>query len=209
MPKIRDIAAALKADLTGDGEIIVEGINHPAAAGPQDLALALEDSALSALGESAAPAAIVARGAETPARLRAVIAVDFPALRHGDLDPPLRQRAPCGNGNASDRGGRPLGGDRGLRLHRPLRRHRARGAHRPGNGHPSPCHHRRPCPDRRRMPVPSRRQDRRAGRDRRPGHPASQLQHRGRWLQLRHSRAGIAAAARGRPASPASPRWGP
>ncbi len=78
MPKIRDIAAALKADLTGDGEITVEGINHPAAAGPQDLALALEDSALSALGESAAPAAIVARGAETPARLRAVIAVDFP-----------------------------------------------------------------------------------------------------------------------------------
>ena len=78
MPKIKDIAAALKADLTGDGEIVVEGINHPASAGPRDLALALEDSALSALGESAAPAAIVARGAETPARLRAVIAVDFP-----------------------------------------------------------------------------------------------------------------------------------
>ena len=32
MPKIKDIAAALKADLTGDGEITVEGINHPAAA---------------------------------------------------------------------------------------------------------------------------------------------------------------------------------
>jgi len=78
MPKIKDIAAALKADLTGDGEITVEGINHPAAAGARDLALALEESALSALGESAAPAAIVMRGAETPARLRAVIAVDFP-----------------------------------------------------------------------------------------------------------------------------------
>jgi hypothetical protein len=78
MPKIKDIAAALKADLTGDGEITVEGINHPAAAGARDLALALEESALSALGQSAAPAAIVMRGAETPARLRAVIAVDFP-----------------------------------------------------------------------------------------------------------------------------------
>jgi len=73
MPKIKDIAAALKADLTGDGEITVEGINHPAAAGARDLALSLEESALSALGESAAPASIVMRGAETPARLRAVI----------------------------------------------------------------------------------------------------------------------------------------
>lgn len=78
MPKLKDIAAALAADLTGDGELVVEGLNHPAAAGPKDLALALEESALSALGTSAAHAAIVQRGAATPRGLGAVLAVDHP-----------------------------------------------------------------------------------------------------------------------------------
>ena len=78
MPKIGEIAEALKADLAGDGELVVEGVNHPAAAGPRDLALALEETALAALGASAAQAAIVLRGSETPARLRAVLTVDHP-----------------------------------------------------------------------------------------------------------------------------------
>lgn len=78
MTKIKDIAASLKADLIGDGEILIEGINHPAAAGPKDLALAMEESALAALAGSAARAAIVMRGAETPSSLAVVLAVDHP-----------------------------------------------------------------------------------------------------------------------------------
>lgn len=78
MAKLKDIAAALKADLTGDGELVVEGVNHPAAAGPKDLALALEESALSALGGTAARAAILRRGTEAPAGLAAVLTVDHP-----------------------------------------------------------------------------------------------------------------------------------
>lgn len=78
MPKLKDIAATLKADLTGDGELVVEGLNHPTAAGPRDLALALEESALSALGGTAARAAILRRGTEAPAGLAAVLTVDHP-----------------------------------------------------------------------------------------------------------------------------------
>jgi UDP-3-O-[3-hydroxymyristoyl] glucosamine N-acyltransferase len=78
MHRLKDIAAELQAELTGDGEIEVWGINHPAQAGPKDLALAIEESALSALAETAAPAAVVRRGAEVPAGLRAVLAVDHP-----------------------------------------------------------------------------------------------------------------------------------
>src|SRR5262249_23873176 len=78
MPRVQDIAAGIGAVLTGDGALVVEGINHPAAAGPKDLALAMEEGALSALGNSAAPAACVLRGAEAPAGLQAVLAVDHP-----------------------------------------------------------------------------------------------------------------------------------
>ena len=170
------------------------GHQSPGRRRPEDLALALEESALSALGESAAPAAIVARGAETPARLRAVIAVDFPRYAMATLTRLFANAPHAATGTHPTAVVDPSAVIEDSVSIGPFVVRRARRAHRPGNGHPSPCHHRRSCPDRRRMPVPSRRQDRRAGRDRRPGHPASQLQHRGRWLQFRHSRAGVAAA---------------
>jgi UDP-3-O-[3-hydroxymyristoyl] glucosamine N-acyltransferase len=78
MPRLQDIAAGIGAALTGDGEFVVEGINHPAAAGPRDLALAMEEGALAALGDSVAPAAVVLRGVEIPSGLKAVLAVDHP-----------------------------------------------------------------------------------------------------------------------------------
>jgi UDP-3-O-[3-hydroxymyristoyl] glucosamine N-acyltransferase len=78
MPRVQDIANGIGAALSGDGELVVESLNHPTAAGPRDLALAMEDSALAALGDSVAPAAVVRRGAETPSRLQAVLAVDHP-----------------------------------------------------------------------------------------------------------------------------------
>ena len=78
MLRVADIAGELKADLTGDGELQVSGINHPAAAGPRDLALAIEESALAALAGSGARAAVVLRGSETPSNLSAVLAVDHP-----------------------------------------------------------------------------------------------------------------------------------
>jgi UDP-3-O-[3-hydroxymyristoyl] glucosamine N-acyltransferase len=78
MPKIADIAARLGADLTGDGSLVVEGLNHPSAAGPRDLAIALEESALAALAGSPARAAVIRRGAEMPSGLAAVLTVDHP-----------------------------------------------------------------------------------------------------------------------------------
>ena len=146
MPKIKDIAAALKADLTGDGEITVEGINHPAAAGPKDLALALEDSALSALGESAAPAAIVARGAETPARLRAVIAVDFPRYAMATLTRLFANAPHAATGTHPTAVVDPSAVIEDSVSIGPFVCIGPGCAHRPGHGHPSPCHHRAPMP---------------------------------------------------------------
>ncbi len=78
MPRLDEIAERLNADLTGDGSIAVEGINHPATARPDELALAMEESSLAALAGSAARAAVVCRGAAVPASLDAVLAVDHP-----------------------------------------------------------------------------------------------------------------------------------
>jgi UDP-3-O-[3-hydroxymyristoyl] glucosamine N-acyltransferase len=78
MPRLQDIARGIGAALKGDGELVVESIKHPAAAGPKDLALAMEETALVALGSSVAPAAVVLRGAEAPSGLKAVLAVDHP-----------------------------------------------------------------------------------------------------------------------------------
>jgi UDP-3-O-[3-hydroxymyristoyl] glucosamine N-acyltransferase len=78
MARLKEIAAALKAELVGDGEILVEGVNHPALAGPKDLAIAIEESALSTLGASAARAAMVRRGDMVASGSRALLLVDHP-----------------------------------------------------------------------------------------------------------------------------------
>lgn len=57
-----EIARAVGADLVGDAAVTVAGVAHPAAAGETELALALDDEALTALEASAARAAVVAEG---------------------------------------------------------------------------------------------------------------------------------------------------
>jgi UDP-3-O-[3-hydroxymyristoyl] glucosamine N-acyltransferase len=78
MAKLRELATALRAELTGDGDLVIRSINHPAAAGPDDLALALEREALEALAESPARAALLLRGSAAPARLAGALHVEHP-----------------------------------------------------------------------------------------------------------------------------------
>ena len=43
MLRLGDIAKALGAKFTGDADAAVAGINHPTLAGPEDMALAMEE----------------------------------------------------------------------------------------------------------------------------------------------------------------------
>jgi UDP-3-O-[3-hydroxymyristoyl] glucosamine N-acyltransferase len=76
--KLKEIAAALDGVLVGDGDAMVERPAHPAAAGPGDLALAIEPAALALLATTRARAALVAAGAAVPATLAGHVAVRRP-----------------------------------------------------------------------------------------------------------------------------------
>lgn len=75
---LSEIAAATDGALTGDGALIVRRVVHPAEAGPEDLALAVEKEALVALAGSAARCALIAAGGEPPRHLAGYIAVERP-----------------------------------------------------------------------------------------------------------------------------------
>jgi UDP-3-O-[3-hydroxymyristoyl] glucosamine N-acyltransferase len=72
---VRDVAAALSAQVVGDGALSIERVVHPAAAArPSDLAVAMTADALAALAGSKAQAAIVAdKSANADGRLNAMI----------------------------------------------------------------------------------------------------------------------------------------
>ncbi len=66
--QLSELAEALNADLVGDGSLRVERPVHPAeAAGPGDLALAMEPALVELLETSAARSAVLTDGAEPPA----------------------------------------------------------------------------------------------------------------------------------------------
>jgi UDP-3-O-[3-hydroxymyristoyl] glucosamine N-acyltransferase len=71
---VRDVAAALSAQVVGDGSLAVERVVHPAdAAAPSDLAVAMSHEAFSALAASKAQAAVVSEKSPKPHGLKAVI----------------------------------------------------------------------------------------------------------------------------------------
>jgi len=57
--RLAELGERLKAEVVGDGSIEVRGVQHPAKAGPHDLALAMDDGAYRALSATAAKAAVV------------------------------------------------------------------------------------------------------------------------------------------------------
>jgi UDP-3-O-[3-hydroxymyristoyl] glucosamine N-acyltransferase len=61
---VADIAAALGADLQGDGRIRVVGAAEPSSAGPEHLALAMTPAYAEGLGQGRARAAVVWAGAD-------------------------------------------------------------------------------------------------------------------------------------------------
>lgn len=75
---LAEIADALDGRLVGDGDIVIRRIAHPAEAGADDLALAIEKDALASLDGTAARTALVAIGAEPPRRLAGFVAVERP-----------------------------------------------------------------------------------------------------------------------------------
>ena len=78
MPSLAEIAKALRAEFTGDGAVMVTGINHPALAGPDEMALAMEDEALEALTGSRARTAMLRAGKKGPANLAGTIITSHP-----------------------------------------------------------------------------------------------------------------------------------
>ncbi len=78
MPRLSEVAQAIGAEFIGNGDFIVEGINHPAAAGPNDLALAMEKNSVAALAESRAQTAVMLRGQTAKPGTVATIYVDHP-----------------------------------------------------------------------------------------------------------------------------------
>lgn len=75
--RAQDVATALGARLDGDGTIALKRLVHPrAAAGAEDLALAISDEASAALPGSKAETVIVAANAAPPGRFKAVIVVE-------------------------------------------------------------------------------------------------------------------------------------
>lgn len=78
MARLGEIAAALGAELTGDANVAIAGINHPAIAGPDELALAMEEESFAALAGSRARTAIIRRGKEPRPDLSGTIRTDHP-----------------------------------------------------------------------------------------------------------------------------------
>jgi len=78
MPRLSEIAQTLRSEFTGDGNAVVTGINHPALAGPDDMALAMEEEALQALSASKARTAILRPGKEGRADLAGAIVAEYP-----------------------------------------------------------------------------------------------------------------------------------
>ena len=76
------LADALGGDLTGDGQIVITRLAHPAdVRGAGDLALALDAKLLPLLENTASRAAIISRDTKlTPGLVAATIAVDRPRL---------------------------------------------------------------------------------------------------------------------------------
>ena len=71
---VRDVAAALSAQLVGDGSLPIERIVHPAAAvRPSDLAVAMTGDTLTALAKSKAQLAVISEKSTPPTGLKAVI----------------------------------------------------------------------------------------------------------------------------------------
>jgi len=71
---VRDVAAALSAQLVGDGSLPIERIVHPAAAvKPSDLAVAMTSETFSALSDSKAQLAVISDKSTPPAGLKATI----------------------------------------------------------------------------------------------------------------------------------------
>ena len=80
---VRDVAAALSAQVVGDDSLHIERVVHPAdAASASDLAVAMSREAFSALATSKAQAAIVSEKSPKPDGLRAIIVASHerPAL---------------------------------------------------------------------------------------------------------------------------------
>lgn len=74
--KLSEIAAALNAVVEGDGSIEIRAAAHPAeAAGPDELALAMDKDLLALLPGTKAIAAVVSEGAEVPDGIRGRIVV--------------------------------------------------------------------------------------------------------------------------------------
>jgi UDP-3-O-[3-hydroxymyristoyl] glucosamine N-acyltransferase len=61
---LREIAAALNAEVAGDGSLSVERPGHPRAAGPNDLAIAMDAEHIGALAASVARAALLPAGTD-------------------------------------------------------------------------------------------------------------------------------------------------
>ncbi len=64
MRTVRSVAGALGLGFEGDGDIALASAAHPAAAGPEDLALAMDPKYLNRLGEGRARAAMTPEGAD-------------------------------------------------------------------------------------------------------------------------------------------------
>ncbi len=76
---LAEIADAIEGRLSGDGEMMVSRVTHPAAAErDDDLALAVEKDAAAALAGTAARAAVVAAGTEPPARIQGFVTIERP-----------------------------------------------------------------------------------------------------------------------------------
>ena len=83
---LAEIATALGAEVHGDGSIRIARAAHPTeAAGPDDLALAMEKGLVEALAETKARAAVVAEGTELPANIQGWIAVKRPRFAMAGL----------------------------------------------------------------------------------------------------------------------------
>lgn len=78
MLRLGDIAKALGAKFTGDANAAVAGINHPKLAGPEDMALAMEEDSFAALAGSRARTAIVQGGTSARSDLAGTIHTDYP-----------------------------------------------------------------------------------------------------------------------------------
>jgi UDP-3-O-[3-hydroxymyristoyl] glucosamine N-acyltransferase len=79
---VRDIAAALSAEVVGDGSFAVERVVHPANAAPSDLAVAMSRDAFAALATSKAQAAVISGKSPKPDGFKAIIVAgpERPAL---------------------------------------------------------------------------------------------------------------------------------